>query len=48
MHAQSLAGPKLVVRGDGVQHPHLVHVVVLVVVRIVRVQRIAVEFDVGI
>ncbi len=48
MHAQSLAGPKLVVSGDGVQHPHLVYVVVLVVVRIVRVQRIAVEFDVGI
>src|SRR6266850_2522845 len=48
LHAQSLAGPELVVSGDGVQHPHLMYVAVLVVVRIVWIQGIAVEFYVSV
>ncbi len=48
LHAQSLAGSKLVVRGNGVQHPHLVQVIVLVVVRVMRIHRVAVEFDVSV
>src|SRR5438046_6590813 len=44
--ALPISGAQLVVSRDGVQHPHLMRMVVLVVIGIVRIQRIAIKLDV--
>ena len=44
---RALGSAQLVVGGDAVQHPDLVHVVMFVVVGIMRIERIRIVFDLG-
>src|SRR6266436_2690192 len=46
LNSKPFAAAQFVVRRDGVQHPHLMHMVVLVVIGIVRIHRSAIKLDV--
>jgi len=47
LYSHALARAEFVIGGYGIEHPHLMHVIVLVVIGIMRIQRRRIELDLG-